>query len=143
MNDKDILDKVIDKFGIADNLYYGSTYILPDGRFLDLSKYDYHSEVEKYLIEIGLSKYEYNKYLGSPTLRDLNCIRCNARKYYVMLSSQITQEQLNSLFIWIDYLSKFTKLVEVIKEDCSTFYHFSEISPKEIVNKIKEGETVK
>lgn len=116
---ENIIDIVSNKFGLLIEPYNGPTFIMPDGLFLDLRKYSHHSDVEKFLIDSGLSNNAYVKTAGSRTLSDLGCIRCDTVKYYIALSleKQPTGEQYNSLLIWLDYLQKLHKAVEVITPD--------------------------
>ena len=60
----DVLQAVIDHFGTT-SFYQGPTYILPDGRFLDLRKEKHHSSVEKWLIDNGLSTEDFIETAGS------------------------------------------------------------------------------
>lgn len=137
-SDEELLRVVIDKFGITNEPYKGPSFILPNGMFLDLRQYKSHSDVEKYLIDNGYSDYEYNQSTGSPTLRDLGCVRVDTPKYYITLPSRITGEQLNTLLVWIDYLSRFVKQVEVIGNGQHLLYHLDdEIISDYIVDRIK------
>ena len=135
----DLLQVVKNHFGIVDTPYQGHSFILPDGYFLDLRRCRNHSEVEKYLIDAGLSDYEYGISLGSPTLMDLDCIRIDTLKYYITLPKyRINGEQINSLLIWLDYLSKTTHLVEVIAGNQHIVYHLdNEIISDYVVDRIK------
>lgn len=128
-----MLDKVVDYFGITDKPYNGPTYILPSGYFLDLSKYKHHSDVEKWLIETDLSSYEYVRTGGSPTLTDLNCVRCNTEKYYIALPDKVTREQLSTLLVWLDYLSRTTACVEVITQDNQSVLYDIKMEPTDSV----------
>ena len=141
-NSKDtILSSVINQFGITDTPYHGPSFILPNGYFLNLSKANHHSDVEKWLIDTGLSSYEYIVTGGSPSLMDLGCIRCDYDKYYMELTDtpQPKRAQYNSLLVWLDFLSLDTRKVQVMcdKGRVSKIYKFDEYIPDEIVEKIK------
>lgn len=111
----DMLELIVQHFGITDEPYNGPTYILPNGYFLDLRKCNHHSEVEKWLIDNGLSNYTYIKTAGSQTITDLGCIRCDTLKYYIYLTDkQPTREQYNTLLVWLDHLARTTRFVEVL-----------------------------
>lgn len=141
ITDKDILTIVKEHFGTVDKPYMGPTFILPDGSILDLSKEKHHSVVEKFLIDSGLSTEEFIETAGSPTLSDLCAIRCDTQKYYIHLPhNSITQEQCNSLLLWLDMLADNCALVEVYTpngED-STIYRFDkDVVSDYIVDRIR------
>lgn len=133
------LDVVIEHFGTTDKPYFGPTYILPNGEFLDLTKYSHHADVEKYLIDNNLSDYEYIATAGSPTMFDYGCIRCDMPKYVIVLTDkQPTREQLNSLLVWIDELYRSTKMVSVMTPDNQVIdYNLNEIIADDVVGRIK------
>lgn len=137
----EILTKIKDHFGVVDRPYYGPTYILPDGTLLDLRGRGHHSSVEHWLIENGLSNSEYIKTGGSPTVEALGCIRCDNVKYYIGLSEeQPTREQYNTLLIWLDDHSRFTKVITVFSPggEPSTNYRFaSDFISDDIVDRIR------
>ena len=136
---KDVLQTVVDHFGMVSEPYQGPTYILPSGLLLDLSKVDHHSDVEKYLIDNKLSTNEYVQTAGSKTMFDLGAIRCDTSKYYIALcDKQPTREQYNSLLVWLDYLCKTTSFVEVITPDNQHItYNLKEIIPDYVVDRIR------
>lgn len=141
VNSKDVLQLVIDHFGVVDLPYHGPTFILPSGYFLDLRNANHHSDVEKYLIDNGLSNHEYIVTGGSPTMMDLGCIRCDYEKYYIEVSDtpQPKRAQYDSLLIWLDMLSASTSMVQVMCRNgkISKTYKFDEYSSDEIVEKVK------
>ena len=115
-----IIDLVEKHFGISDTPFKGITYIMPDGKFLDLRKYTHHSDVEKWLIDNNYTNGEYNPYCGSPTLRDCGCFRCCTSKYYIQLPPYGFNEELQeALSIWLAFLSNINirKEVEVSSSD--------------------------
>lgn len=140
-NSKNVLDLVIEHFGVTDTPYNGPTFILPNGKFLDIKNYEYHSDVEKWLIDNGYSNNEFIKTAGSKTLYNLGCIRCDTIKYYISLpfNSQPTGEQYNSLLVWLDYLQRFHNAVEVITPDNQhIMYKFDEDTISDtVVDKIR------
>ena len=139
--EQNILDSVESKFGVEDLPFRGITYIMPDGKFLDLRHSTHHSDVEKYLIDSGLSDYEYRQTQGSQTMYDIGAIRCDTNKWYMVLSErQPTYEQYQALLLWLDLLSSKQTFIEI-----STFdgqmqkYKFSEdCISDDIVDKIRK-----
>lgn len=129
MDKEKVLNEVIKCYGVLDKPYYGITYILPNGKFLDMRNCERHSDIEKHLEACGLS--DYKNYLvnaGSPSMRDLGCIRCNMFKYYFMISVTTTKEQLVSLKEWIIELSKTKSSVElIIPNKVNEFYPINDI----------------
>ena len=128
-----ILDKVVEYFGVVGTPYNGPTYILPNGYFLDLFNYENHSDVEKWLIKNNLSDNKYIKTGGSPTLTNLNCVRCDTEKYYIALPDKVTREQLSTLLVWLDYLSRTTACVEVITQDNQSVLYDIKTEPTDSV----------
>lgn len=137
----EILEKIKSHFGTVDRPYYGPTYILPDGSLLDLNGKGHHSAVEKWLIENNLSENDYVKTGGSPTVEALGCIRCDMVKYYIGLSEeQPTREQYNSLLVWLDQHSRFTKIITIFgpNGEPSTNYRFTlDFISDDIVDRIR------
>lgn len=124
----DILKLVEEHFGTVSIPYNGPTYILPNGKLLDLSKHKHHSDVERWLIENKLSNNEYIETAGSKTLYELGCIRCDTIRYYIALTpDNPTDQQYNSLLVWLHKLSSTRRLVEVFTPNGdSTVYKFSQ-----------------
>lgn len=137
--ESDILALVEEEFGTEDLPYKGITYIMPDGKFLDLRGVTNHSDVEKFLIDSGLSDYEYKKTQGSQTMFDLGCLRCDTVKWYIVLPErQLTSEQYDSLLIWLDSMaSSRQNFIEVYADGQVQRYRFSDVIPDEIVDKIR------
>lgn len=139
LEDLDIAKTVEKHFGTLDEPYYGKTYIMPDGRFLDMRNVEHHSDIEKWLIDQGLSDKEYIGNSGSQTMRELGAIRCDNRRYYMELPPiDPTQEQYNSLLYWLDlHLSK-TRAIEVVTQDGKqVMYRGEENVSDDIVDKIR------
>ena len=137
--EKDIIKLVSNNFGVTNEPFYGPTFILPNGYFLNIQKCKHHSDVEKWLIDNGYSTNEYNISAGSKTLDDLGCIRCDTTKYYIALSeNQPTSEQYNSLLVWLDKLLEYKNLVEVITYDNQHIvYDLREITPDYVIDRIR------
>lgn len=133
---QDILELVESEFGTEDLPFRGITYIMPDGKFLDLRHYTHHSDVEKFLIDQGYSDYEYRINQGSQTMFDLGCIRCDTTKWYLVLpEKQLTSEQYKSLLVWLDQI---TGYIEVNTSDGqSKKYNRKDIISDDIVDKIR------
>lgn len=138
---QDTLDLIIKHFGTTNTPYNGPTFILPNGKFLNIQNCTHHSDVEKWLIDNGYSDFDYIKTAGSQTLYQLGCIRCDIIKYYISLpfDTQPTGEQYNSLLIWLDYLQRFHKAVEVITPDNQhkMYYFNDDVISDTIVDKIR------
>lgn len=140
-NEDDILSVAVEKFGTTNTPYQGPTFILPNGLFLNLKGRSHHSEVEKFLVDNGYSEGPYGLTTGSPTLKKLGCIRCDTAKYYVALSEEgPTREQYNTLLVWLDYLSRFTKVVEVAAPGVrpQTYPLESEVDSDEVVDRVRK-----
>lgn len=137
--EQDIIKLVESHFGTEDLPFVGITYIMPDGKFLDLREVTHHSDVEKFLIDSGLSDYEYLVNQGSQTMFDLGAIRCDTTKWYMVLNDrQLTDEQYNSLLIWLDFLGSRQAFIEVYTFDNQVQkYRFADVISDEIVDKIR------
>lgn len=64
-NTLEILEIVKAYYGVVDCPYDGVTYILPDGAMLDMRGCNHHSDVEKFLVDSGLSNEPYTEIGGS------------------------------------------------------------------------------
>ena len=139
-NEQELLNVIKSEFGVLDVPTMGISYIMPDGKFLNMKNYTHHSDVEKFLIDKGLSKYEYRQTQGSQTMYDLGAIRCDTNKWYMVLSErQPTYEQYQALLVWLDMLSSRQPCVEIYTYDGQVQkYNFSEdCVSDDIVNKIR------
>lgn len=138
---EDIIKLVEEKFGVTDEPFKGITFIMPDGKFLDLRNSNHHSDVEKFLIDSNLSDKQYSINTGSETLTSLGAIRCDTIKYYMQLSDDVqpTGVQYQSILRWLDFCSKYLKSIEIYNQDGSenTLYNFTESIPDDILNKIR------
>lgn len=138
-SEKELLSIVEKEFGTEELPFKGITYIMPDGKFLDLRRYTHHSDVEKFLIDNGYSENEYKTTQGSQTMFDLGCIRCDTTKWYMVLSErQLTDEQYKSLLVWLDMLGSGQNFIEIYTYDGQVQkYRFSDMIFDEIVDKVR------
>ena len=137
--EEDVLSYLEDFYGVAQEPY-GPTYILPNGHILNISNCKHHAEVEKTLIDAGFSGNEYIPTGGSPSMRELGAVRCDTVKYYIELPpEQLTRKQYNTLLIWLDYLTKHCRIVEVIADmgRVITTYNLRETISDDIVDRIR------
>ena len=139
-NENGIIDKVVEHFGTYNLVPEWKTFILPDGRFLNMDKLRAHSDVEQWLINNGLSKEKFAyMHMGSPTLSKLGCFRCNPRGRYCILPEvdYPTDEALNSLLLWLDSQSSNGDYVTIVTPSGkSVRYSFSDYISDEIVDRI-------
>lgn len=118
----EILEIVKSHYSVVSSPYSGVTYILPDGSMLDMRKCNHHSEVEKFLIDSGLSNEPYTEIGGSNTMRKLGAIRCDTQRYYFELPSKnITKAQKRKLIEWLDFLREQCNFVTSL---CGREHHF-------------------
>ena len=140
-SNEDIISKVEEEFGTVDEPFKGITFIMPDGKFLDLRNSYHHSDVEKFLIDNNLSDKQFSQNTGSETLTSLGAIRCDTTKYYMQLSDDVqpTGMQYQSILRWLDFCSRYLKSIEVYNQDGSesTLYNFTESIPDDILNRIR------
>ena len=137
--DTNIIDFVESHFGTTNIPPKHKTFIMPDGKFLNMSNCYLHSDVEKFLINNGMSEEKFaNAVDGSPTLSKNGCFRCNATKKYIILPevSYPTEESLNSVLIWLDSLSKIGSVTVCGYDGSQMSYSLSEMSSDDIVNRI-------
>ena len=130
-----ILSTLIHNYGIVDSPYQGSSFILPDGSFLNLQGYRKYSDVELFLDSQGLSLVDdYKIHTGSPTLKSIGCIRVNSDTYYIQLSSIApTDKQYESLDRWFKFLLDESLHVEVMFKGSTRIYKIDET----LLDKIK------
>lgn len=136
----DIIEKVAEHFGTYNLVPEWKTFLLPDGRFLNMDKLRAHSDVEQWLINNGLSKEKFAYiHMGSPTLSRLGCFRCNPRGRYCILPEvdYPTDEALNSLLLWLDRQSSTGDSVSIVTPSGkSVRYSFSDYISDDIVDRI-------
>lgn len=137
--DTNIIDFVEKHFGTTSTPPKHKTFIMPDGMFLIMSSCYLHSDVERFLINNGLSEERFSNAVdGSPTLSKNGCFRCNATKKYIILPevSYPTEESLNSVLIWLDSLSKIGAVTVCGYDGSQMSYSLSEMSSDDIANRI-------
>ena len=118
---------------VTDEIPRFSTYILSNGKFVDLAD-GTHGHFELYCDDEGI---EYASYLK-------NAIQCNDGKNtfedlpnaYIDLPKVITDAQYKSLLKWLDKLNTMDE-VEVVANGQSKLYKLSDYIPEEIIKRIK------
>lgn len=105
INKNFVLNEVSNHFGTVEIPYNGPSFILPDGKYLDIRNLTNHADVEYWLDQQRLSLgIEFNKRSGSPTLMAIGCIRIDIPKYYIQLPpDNITASQYSTLKDWIEF----------------------------------------
>ena len=100
-----------------------------------------HADVEYYLSTKGLSLYQdFNRRSGSPTLKEIGCIRVDTPKYYIQLpEDNLTTMQYFALRDWIDYLITLRPpFLEVVAGSTTARYYFDdEVDSKYVVDRIR------
>lgn len=147
----DIFNAVEDKFNATTWPPEGPTFLMPDGKFLDIvSTFDSkksgrnfpcHAEVEDYLAQVGMST-AYADGSGSPTLQSLGVIRLNDLKgnNFIELSElKPTHEQYDGLEKWLDENSTYSSSVEIASRGYKEYkrYDYDDYTVDEIVSAIK------
>ena len=139
--DVDIINKVEERFGTSDYPPEGKTFIMPDGKFLNMSKIDAHYQVEQWLIDNGLSDVKLAYMInGSPTLSRLGCFRCNANGSYCILPEvdYPTDEALNSLLLWLDKQSNNRDSVTIVSPTSRPIkYDFADYITDDILGRVE------
>ena len=132
----EILETVKAYYGIADRPYDGTTYIIPDGAMLDMRECGHHSDIEKFLVDSGLSNEKYTEIGGSNTMRKLGAIRCNTWQYYFELPSKyITEAQKQTLITWLDFLRERCNFVTSICGKENYCYALKTMQSQDIVQR--------
>ena len=136
-----IIDLVESEYGILKIPPATKTFIMPDGYFLNLEKVKHHSDVEKFLIDLGVVESNFAIIGGgSPTLSHLGCIRCDPVKKVCILPAceYPTDEALNSLLLWLDMMSQKHNYVNIVGHDGqSVNYNFDEYIPDDIISRVE------
>lgn len=147
----DIFNAVEDKFNATTWPPEGPTFLMPDGKFLDIvgtfdskksgRNFPCHAEVEDYLAQVGMST-AYADGSGSPTLQSLGVIRLNDLKgnNFIELSElKPTHEQYDGLEKWLDENSTYSSSVEVASRGYKEYksYDYDDYTVDEIVSAIK------
>ena len=138
--DWEIIHKVEEHFGTYDIPPKGKTFIMPDGKFLNMSRCNSHSNIEQWLIDNNLSKLRF-AYLndGSPTLSKLGCFRCNPVDSYCILPAieYPPHETFNSLLLWLDYVKSIHPYVDIVGHDTKyKRYYFEKLSSDDIIDRV-------
>ena len=136
-----IIKKVAEHFGTYNIVPKWKTFILPDGRFLNMDGLRSHAFVEQWLIDNGLSDVKY-AYIsdGSPTLSRLGCFRCSPKGHYCILTDVDfpEDEALNSLLLWLDKQSSETDSVHIVSTNGKTvIYKFDDYSSDDILSRVE------
>lgn len=141
-NETNIIDKVTEHFSTYNLVPEWKTFILPDGRYLNMDKLRAHSDVEQWLINNGLSKEKFAyMHMGSPTLSKLGCFRCNQKKGYCILPEvdYPTEVSLNTLLIWLYEQEISHDTVYIVPLNHKAFqFNFSEYTPDDILEAVRE-----
>lgn len=136
-----VIEMVELEFGTFKTPPITKTFIMPDGLFLNLDRVRHHSDVEKFLISVGVAESDIAIIGGgSPTLSHLGCIRVDPQKQTCILPAceYIEQEALNSLLLWLDMMSSKYSYVTVVGHDGqSVDYDFSNYISDDIVDRIR------
>lgn len=138
--DWDIIHKVEEHFGTYDIPPKYKTFIMPDGKFLNMDKCNSHSNIEQWLINNNLSKIKFAYFNdGSPTLSRLGCFRCNPIDSYCILPTveYPPHETFNSLLLWLDHVRLSHPYVDIIGHDTKyKRYYFEKFSSDDIVDRV-------
>ena len=137
----DIINLVEQEFGTTEYPYDGKTFIMPEGKFLDLREIEYHADVEQFLIDNDLSDYYYVQKAGSPTLFELGCIRCSTTTWYLDLCQKLpTEKQYKSIKRWFELCDDLglTKVEIRSPEGARARWYIGEMTPSQMVEKINE-----
>lgn len=125
-------------FNLTSNIPDGPTYILKDGRYLDLGEDGAHIGVDDVLYQNNLIDYDPYSYAGDLILVDrFNAIRCSDGKIiqgepYIQLPKNLpTTQQFDSLKDWLYSLGNTTVYIN------ENVYNLSETLPEEVIKKIK------
>lgn len=138
-----ILDAVVSNFGTLGSPYKGPSFILPDGKFLDIRKLRNHADVEFWLDSQGLSRYHgYDiRTAGCPTLKDIGCIRVDTPKYYIHLpQDNITSQQYDSLKDWVIFLIDECNIHDllILAPNASRGIEYSNIDENYIIDRVRK-----
>lgn len=115
----DILD-ILEKNNMeCDTPCSGSSYIMPNGKFIDLQNRGFrtHGAFDDYIVEAGITEYD-NTGLRLP-IKYCNAVRCNNGANFfgeVVLElppKPITADQISSISDWIDWIAEKSNLLTV------------------------------
>lgn len=150
MEDIKVLQFVYDNFDITDVPPYGPSYILPDGKFVDIygttvndKHLDTHYDVETVLNDNGLSSDEFDSLSLNYTVQECGAIRCSTRthEHYILLNEERpTTSQYDSMLKLLILMSDdlgYPSVQIIADKDTYKIYNFTDYEPEEIVGKIK------
>ena len=150
MEDIKVLQFVYDNFDITDVPPYGPSYILPDGKFVDIygttindKHLDTHYDVETVLNDNGLSSDEFDSLSLNYTIQECGAIRCSTRthEHYILLNEERpTTNQYDSILKLLILMSDdlgYPSVQIIADKDTYKIYNFTDYEPEEIVGKIK------
>ena len=150
MEDIKVLQFVYDNFDITDVPPYGPSYILPDGKFVDIygttinnKRLNTHYDVEIVLNGSGLSSGKFDSISLNYTLQECGAIRCSTRTYehYILLNEERpTTNQYDSILKLLILMSDdlgYPSVQIIANKDKYKIYNFTDYEPEDIVGKIK------
>ena len=151
MEDIKVLQFVYDNFDITDVPPYGPSYILPDGKFVDIygttindKSLDTHYDVETVLNDSGLSSGEFDSLSLNYTIQECGAIRCSTitHEHYILLNEERpTTNQYDSILKLLILMSDdlgYPSVQIIADKDTYKIYNFTDYEPEDIVGKIKK-----
>ena len=134
---KNIQDYIEDNFSFSLTPPEGQTYIMPDGKFLELGYDGAHIGVDDMLYQDNLIDYDPYEYGHELILVDkFNAVRCsdgeaiNANPYIQLPPKKVTQDQLNSIMDWLDKLKESSVYIEGVE------YNLDEVTVDYVIKRI-------
>ena len=134
---KNIQDYIEDNFSFNLTPPEGQTYIMPDGKFLELGYDGAHIGVDDMLYQDNLIDYDPYEYGHELILVDkFNAVRCsdgeaiNASPYIQLPPKKVTQDQLDSIMNWLDKLKESSVYIEGAE------YNLDEVTVDYIIKRI-------
>ena len=134
---KNIQDYIEDNFSFNLTPPEGQTYIMPDGKFLELGYDGAHIGVDDMLYQGNLIDYDPYEYGHELILVDkFNAVRCsdgesiNANPYIQLPPKKVTQDQLDSIMDWLDKLKESSVYIEGVE------YNLDEVTVDYVIKRI-------
>ena len=134
---KNIQDYIEDNFSFSLTPPEGQTYIMPDGKFLELGYDGAHIGVDDMLYQDNLIDYDPYEYGHELILVDkFNAVRCsdgeaiNANPYIQLPPKKVTQDQLDSITDWLDKLKESSVYIEGVE------YNLDEVTVDYVIKRI-------
>lgn len=134
---KNIQDYIKDNFSFSLTPPEGQTYIMPDGKFLELGYDGAHIGVDDMLYQDNLIDYDPYEYGHELILVDkFNAVRCsdgeaiNANPYIQLPPKKVTQDQLDSIMDWLDKLKESSVYIEGVE------YNLDEVTVDYVIKRI-------